>query len=221
MKKLFLVCSILFATATLAQAQTAKFGIRGGANISNLSGDLQNEDLFKNKIGFHAGATLNFGIVGDFFSIQPELLYSVKGFKYDEKVPVLLGVGNPGYREGHVNYNYLDLPILARIKAGPLYFEAGPQVAYLIGVNNQVKTYSSNGTLVSESSSQRSKEGLSDFEAGYAAGIGFASNNGISFGLRYNGNFSDFVKNDVNFGGDVSNARHSIIMVTVGFTVGN
>ncbi len=210
----------MLSAFSFAQAQTASFGIRGGANITNLSGDLQNEDLFKNKIGFHAGATLNFPVIGNFLSIQPELLYSVKGFKYDEKVPVLLGLGNPGYREGHVNYNYLDLPVLARIKAGPLYFEAGPQVAYLLSVSNEVKTYNSNGTLVSETTRQKSKEGLSDFEAGYAAGIGLAANNGISFGVRYNGNFSDFVKEDVNFGGDVSNARHSVIMVTVGFTIG-
>ncbi|TXK36671.1 PorT family protein [Pontibacter qinzhouensis] len=214
MKKLFLVLSIVFSVATFAQAQTATFGIRGGANISNLSGDLQNEDLFRNKIGFHAGATLNFTVIGNFLSIQPELLYSVKGFRYDDDITIL----NRRY-EGSVNYNYLDLPVLARIKAGPLYFEAGPQASYLLSVNNKTKTFVNN-ELQSTQVSKGSKEGLSDFEVGYAAGIGLAAANGISVGLRYNGSFTDFVKEDVNFGGSADNARHSVIMLTLGYSFG-
>ena len=215
MKKLLLLVFAI-ATVSVAQAQTTSFGVRGGANISNLSGDLKDEGMFKNKVGFHAGATLNFGIVDDFFSIQPELLYSVKGFKNSESETTLLG--NTRRREGNVNYNYLDLPVMARIKAGPLYFEAGPQASYLLSVNNETKTYL-NGNLQSTSRDEKSKEGLSEFEVGYVAGIGLASNNGISLGVRYNGAFSDFVKDDVNFEGDLTNARHSVIMVTLGFTL--
>lgn len=204
-------------TAFAAQAQTATFGVRGGANISNLSGDLRDEDRFENKVGFHAGIMANFGIVEDFFSIQPELLYSVKGFKNEDSEFSLLGQN--WRREGKVNYNYLDLPVLARIKAGPLYFEAGPQASYLLSVNNETRTYR-NGTLQTTNRDQKSKEGLSEFELGYAAGIGFTSrNNAISFGVRYNGAFSDFVDRDVNFEGDLTNARHSTFMVTVGLAL--
>ncbi len=204
-------------TAFAAQAQTASFGVRGGANISNLSGDLRNEDRFENKVGFHGGIFANFGIVDDFFSIQPELLYSSKGFKNEESEYTVL---NQTYRrEGKSNYNYLDLPVLAKIKAGPLYFEAGPQASYLLSVNNETKTYI-NDNLQSTNRDEKSKEGLSEFEVGYAAGIGFTSrNNAISFGVRYNGSINDFVKEDVNFEGDLTNARHSLFMVTVGFGI--
>jgi hypothetical protein len=217
MKKLLLMFVFAVSTAFAAQAQTASFGIRGGANISNLSGDLRDENRFENKVGFHAGIMANFGIVDDFFSIQPELLYSVKGFRSEDS-EVSLPLFNRR-REGKVNYNYLDLPVLARIKAGPLYFEAGPQASYLLSVNNETKTYV-NGTLQSSNTNEKSKSGLSEFEVGYAAGIGFTSaNNAISFGVRYNGAFSDFVKEDVNFDGDLTNARHSTFMVTVGFAI--
>ncbi|WP_224744324.1 porin family protein [Pontibacter aquaedesilientis] len=217
MKKLLFMFVFAVATAFAAQAQNASFGIRGGANISNLSGDLRDEDRFENKVGFHAGIMANFGVVDNFFSIQPELLYSVKGFKNEDSEVTLLG--QTRRREGKVNYNYLDLPVMAKIKAGPLYFEAGPQASYLLSVNNETKTYI-NGNLRSTNTDEKSKSGLSEFEVGYVAGIGFTSaNNAISFGVRYNGAFSDFVKEDVNFDGDLTNARHSTFMVTVGFAM--
>jgi hypothetical protein len=217
MKKLLLMSVFAVSTAFAAQAQTASFGVRAGANISNVSGDLRDENRFENKVGFHAGVTANFGIVEDFFSIQPELLYSVKGFKNESSEFTLLG--QTRRREGKVNYNYLDLPVLAKIKAGPLYFEAGPQASYLLSVNNETKTYI-NDNLQSSNTNEKSKDGLSEFEVGYVAGIGLTSkNNAISFGVRYNGAFSDFVKKDMNFEGDLTNARHSTIMVTFGFAL--
>ncbi|MDX5420331.1 MAG: PorT family protein [Hymenobacteraceae bacterium] len=220
MKKLLLMFVFAVSTAFAAQAQNASFGVRGGANISNLSGDLRDEERFENKVGFHAGVMANFGIVENFFSIQPELLYSVKGFKHEDSEFTLPLLGQVRRREGKVHYNYLDFPVLAKIKAGPLYFEAGPQASYLLSVNNETKTYDGNGNLIASNTDSKSKSGLAEFEVGYAAGIGFTSaNNAISFGVRYNGAFSDFVKEDVNFDGDLTNARHSTFMVTVGLAL--
>lgn len=215
MKKLFIIGAMLLAGATATQAQSG-FGIRGGANMSNLSGDLDNEDNFENKWGFHGGITYNIGIVDNFFSIQPELLYSQKGFK---NADTEFEAGGFTYkRTGKVNYNYLDLPVMAKIKAGPLYFEAGPQASYLVGVNNETKTYL-NGELQSTSRDEKDKDGLKEFEFGYGAGVGFALGNSVNLGVRYNGSISDFVDEDVNFDGDITNARHSTIMFTLGLTI--
>lgn len=220
MKKIFFAAALLIGSFTVAQAQ-ATFGIRGGANLTNLSGDLRNEDQFENKVSFHSGVTLNFPVVENFFSIQPELLYSRKGFKNsDETFNNLLL--QERRREGRVNYSYLDLPVLAHVTTGPMYFELGPQLGYLLSVKNETEVYDGNGNLIARSESEKSKEGLSEFEMGYAAGIGFVSSNGISLGIRYNGAFNDFVKEDVNFEGDLTNARHSVFMLTLGlrFTSG-
>jgi len=219
MKKLLFAFAFVLASMTAAQAQSG-FGIRGGVNLSNVSGDLRDEDRFENKFGFHAGITYQLAIVEDFFSIQPELLYSQKGFKNneDEFQSDLLNINVR--REGTVNYSYLDLPVLAKIKAGPLYFEAGPQASYLLSVNNKTKTYN-DGELQDSDNDPESLDGLKRFELGYAAGIGLASNNGISIGLRYNGSFADFVDEGVNYGDfdeDLTGARNSVIMLTVGFT---
>lgn len=217
MKKLFIIGAMLLAGATATQAQSG-FGLRGGANLSNLSGDLDNEDNFENKWGFHGGITYNIAVVDNFFSIQPELLYSQKGFK-NADVTFTDPITNNSYRRvGKVNYNYLDLPVMAKIKAGPLYFEAGPQASYLVGVNNQTKTYI-NDVEDTSSRDEKNKDGLKEFEFGYGAGVGFAFGNSLSLGVRYNGSLSDFVDEDVNFEGDITNARHSTIMFTLGLNI--
>lgn len=216
MKKLFLAVTILLASISVTEAQSG-FGIRGGGNLSNLSGDLKNEDRYENKVGFHAGVFLNFPVADGFFSVQPELIYSQKGFKNSE-VEFTDLLGNDYRREGKVNYNYLDLPVLARISAGPLYFEGGPQASYLLNVNNQTKEYY-NGNLRSSATTERDKDGMQEFELGYVAGVGLSTASGISIGVRYTGAFTDFVKTDSDqyFNGDLGNAKHSVLMLTLGF----
>lgn len=218
MKKILFAFVFVLGSFAAAQAQSG-IGIRGGANFSNLDGDLRDEDRFENKLGFHAGLTFGIPVIENFFYIQPELLYSQKGFKNNEN-EFLLNALNIR-REGKVNYNYLDLPVLAKIKAGPVYFEAGPQASYMLSANNTTKTYYDD-ELQSSSVDEKSLDGLRRFEIGYAAGVGFATNSGISLGVRYNGSLTDFVnENPENyFEGDLTNARHSTIMATVAFTFG-
>ncbi|MHA6249820.1 porin family protein [Pontibacter sp. CAU 1760] len=218
MKKLLFSLALAFGSFAAANAQSG-IGIRGGANFSNLEGDLKNESRYENKLGFHAGLTFGIPVVPDFFFIQPELLYSNKGFKYeDSQVTTPIGSGT---REGEMNYNYIDLPVLAKIKAGPIYFEAGPQASYLLSVKNKINE-EVNGQPFSSSTTERDIDGFKRFEVGYAAGVGFATRSGISLGMRYNGSLTDFVDNNPEeyFEGDLTNARHSTIMATIGFTFG-
>ncbi|WP_242693446.1 porin family protein [Sabulibacter ruber] len=212
MKKLFILAFAVIASYA-AQAQST-FGIKGGLNYSNLSGDLKDEERFNNKVGFNAGVYFNAPVIGDFFSIQPEVLYSNKGYKFDDKVETTL-LGEEYRYEGSANFNYIDVPVLARIKAGGLFFEAGPQVSYLLSVNDKTKTFR-NGEEVDRNVSEKSKSGYSDFEVGYAAGLGFATANGFSLGLRYNGAFTDLT-DDTPARGDFKDARHSLFQLQLGF----
>ena len=62
------------------QAQTT-LGVKGGINISTVNTDLPDfENLTDSKTGFVGGVYANFAL-GGVFAIQPELLYSEKGFK--------------------------------------------------------------------------------------------------------------------------------------------
>ncbi|WP_162051491.1 porin family protein [Pontibacter pamirensis] len=215
MKKLLLSFFAL-ATVYTAEAQ-ASFGVRAGGNLSNLSGDVTDDSRFNNKFGWHAGLTANFPIVEGFFSIQPELYYTNKGFKNEEED---FEFNNLTYnREGSVNYNYLELPILARIDAGPLYFEGGPTAAYLLSVKNNTDTFVA-GSPEPLAVNRSSTEGLTRFELGYAAGVGFGMQSGLSLGVRYVGSFTDFASDAPSdyFQGDLVNARNSVFMLTLGFT---
>ncbi|MBC6992300.1 MULTISPECIES: porin family protein [Hymenobacter] len=230
MKKTTVVLATLFSAAAFssAHAQGVRLGLRAGANYSNLTGNIQNENTYNNKVGFMGGVILNADLSGDgFLSIQPEVLYSQKGFenKPTEYTNTLLGVGYTQKREGKVNYNYLDVPVLLKINAGGLIFEAGPQYSYLLSSNNETKTTTTrlpNGTpSVSEAENKNDVSGLKRSELGYAAGIGYQADNGLSLNLRYTGAFSDFVKSDngTYFDGDLKNARHSAFQLSLGYLI--
>ncbi len=212
MKKIVLFVAAAFSI-NFAQAQSGpSFGLKAGVNYSNLSGDLK-EDRYENKVGFVGGVTANFPLMSDgFLSVQPELLFSQKGYKYND-TEFKIGADNFKYT-GKVNYNYLDLPIMLKVKAGGLFFEAGPQVSYLLGIKNNTKA-SKNGDTFDQGSKKINKDDLAEIEIGYAAGVGFQAANGVSLGLRYNGSISDLAKDNGN--DELANARHSTFQLTLGF----
>jgi hypothetical protein len=227
MKKSALVVAALSVAAayTSAQAQDIRLGLRAGANYSNLAGDIKNESTYNNKVGFLGGVMLNVGLMGDnFLSLQPEVLYSQKGFenKPTEYTSIL---GSTQKREGSVNYNYLDVPVLLKVNAGGLVVEAGPQYSYLLSANDQTKvttTSALGGTpTTTESQNKKDLSSLNRNELGYVFGVGYQADNGVSLNLRYNGAFSDFVKNDDNtyFNGDLKNARHSAFQLSLGYLI--
>ena len=225
MKKTAFLATALLATAAIssAQAQDIRFGLRAGANYSNLAGNIQNESTYNNKIGFMGGVMLNVPLLADgLLSLQPEVLYSQKGF--ENKPTEYSSILGKQKREGSVNYNYLDVPVLVKIKASGLVFEAGPQYSYLLGANNQTKTTTTptfGNPSVTDAQNKTDVSGLNRNELGYVAGVGYETTNGLSLSLRYTGAFSDFVKNDNStyFNGDLKNARHSAFQLSLGYLI--
>lgn len=215
-KQLVILATFLTAVAAAptVHAQGIRIGVKGGANLSNLSGDLTNEDRYENKFGFHGGVMLNVGLLDDgFLSIQPEVLFSQKGFTYaDDEFTI---GGNRFKYDGDVTYNYIDVPVLLKIKAGSVYFEAGPQYSYLLKVKNDFKI-TSNGNPVTQTSNTSDLDNINRNEIGYAAGLGYQSEGGFLFGLRYNGSFTDFGKDGYQ-DADTRNARNSVFQASVGF----
>lgn len=218
MKKTFiflLLVSLLNASALRAQA--IKFGVKAGVNYSNISGDVLNQDQYKSKFGVHGGLMLNIGLVNDgFLSVQPEVLFSQKGFKYADTE---LNVGADKYRyTGKVTYNYIDIPVLLKITTSGLYFEAGPQFGYLASISNDVAV-TKNGQIVSSNQNYGNLDNAKRSEIGYAAGLGYQSESGPMIGLRYNGGLTDFAKDGYQ-GGNFKNARNSVFMLSVGYMLG-
>ncbi|GAB3202545.1 hypothetical protein ABID22_002687 [Pontibacter aydingkolensis] len=192
MKKTLILFLLALTTITAqAQMQAPALGIRAGANYSGFSGD--NADNLDRMFGFHAGITSQFYLTSDnFFAIQPELLFSTKGAESKDD--------NTKWK-----ISYLDVPVLARVNAGPLYFEGGPQASFRVGGDIEV-----GGNNVVDDLDMFKRTSF-----GYAAGIGLATPLGVSVGVRYNGDISKLYDDD-----SVSDARNNVFMLTLAYMFG-
>jgi hypothetical protein len=197
MKKLILSLGLLTGISVAAQAQTgARFGIKAGASLTNFTG--KNVDGSANKFGFNGGVVANFGI-SDMFSVQPEVLYSMKGAKADGS-------------DDRINLNYIDVPILAKIATGEtgLFFELGPQVGFLASAKAKDNNVS-----------QDVKDSFKSVDFGYAAGVGFQVSSSAMIGLRYNGGFTNAPKAFDFFGTNVeAKAKNSAFQLYLGYMFG-
>ena len=119
-----------------ATAQVA-LGVRAGGNFATVNATETLDKLapdFKYTPGFDlAGvAEINFG---RYFALQPELHWTQKGFRFAETFDVPVGRFNvPAGADATFRTNYLELPVLAKLKLGndlvQAYAAAGPSVGY-------------------------------------------------------------------------------------------
>jgi hypothetical protein len=149
---------ILLLAVTAVSAQSARFGLKAGANISNFSGG--NFDAVKKKaiVGFHGGFFFNFGLGA--ISIQPEALISTQGAKIDSV---------SGSYDWRIIYATVPVMVKYRMASG-FYLEAGPQFGFKL--SEDVK----NETI------ENFAKGL-DLSAG--VGLGFQTKGGLGIGGRY------------------------------------
>lgn len=133
MKRLLLSVGIIsFALCdSLGQKTRDEFsiGIKVGSNYSNVFDSKGEQFVADGKYGLAAGAFLSLP-VGKLIGIQPEVIYSEKGFK---ATGAFLGSNYSATR----TTTYIDVPILLAIKPiSYLTILAGPQYSFLIKQNN-------------------------------------------------------------------------------------
>jgi len=143
MKKLFFIFLALAALCGHAHAQTESnvtdfreklmFGLKAGVNYSNVYDTEGNVFQSDPKLGLAAGAFIAIPI-GEFFGVQPEILFSQKGFKAKGSV---LGEAYSLTR----TTNYIDVPLLFCVKPSEfITILAGPQYSYLMKQKNSFET---------------------------------------------------------------------------------
>ena len=119
MKKTFLLLLLVITSGT-SQAQS--FGIKGGMNFSNFTGN--DADSFKGLSSFHIGTLKEF-IILNRLSFQPELLFSTQGVEVNE--------------DDNYKLNYFTLPLLVKIYISDAFsVHAGPQLGLLVGETKNV-----------------------------------------------------------------------------------
>ncbi|TGE26204.1 porin family protein [Hymenobacter metallicola] len=219
MKK-YAALALALASASAGYAQDAggfRIGVKAGATYSNLSGDNvtqitgsnYNSEIGSYKLGYNAGLSFSLPVSSDgFFSIAPELLYNRKGYEIQstQKSGLPAGVAKVETEQQRV-LHYLDVPVLAKINAGGLFFELGPQVSYLFGskVKQQTTTKYTNGDKdkVEDNSGfldytgatrdEADKSDLAQFDIAGVAGLGYMTEGGLSLGLRYARGFNSVI----------------------------
>lgn len=179
MKKLFLGAAIAMSSLTFAQ----QFGIKAGMNVSSLSSEegLENQ---KSKIGFNAGLFMNAPIAAN-FSIQPELIYTQYGDKYNANV---LG-NNYSFTR---NLDYIAVPVMFQYNATPsFYLEAGPEFGLLVSAKNKLTNQDTNNVI---DESRNYKDDLNSFNFGLGLGAGYYFTPNIGLTARYVAGFTDIAK---------------------------
>ena len=204
MKKIFILAIALLSSAGIANAQSTdkpiKFGVKAGANFSNIIKDNGNNS-FKTDylVGYHAGITLDIKLL-DNLAFTPEALYSTKGYKSTSSVG-----------EFTQTTHFIDIPILASIKlGGGLNLVAGPQVSFLMSTKNTFETgFGTAEQKIVEDDSNRFRKSL----VGGVIGFRYDFSNKIGLNGRY---ALDFQKNNENGSSQTPEYKNQVFQVGLG-----
>jgi len=202
---------LLFTTVKAQQQQTStesdmatKFGIKGGLNLTNLhSNNFADNNL---KAGFNAGIFSKIPVTPG-FSIQPELLYSVKGNKSDYNNFI------EGSGEYRFNLGYVELPLLAVVNLAKNFsIHGGGYAAYLAYAD--IKDVNNNGNI--NGITDLNENNFNRWDFGLAGGVAFDIEH-FTLGARYNYGLVDIGKSG-NFSSSVlGNAKNNGLSIYVGF----
>jgi len=181
------------------------FGVKAGMNYANISGP-ESENEWENRMALVAGAFFTFN-VGKIFALQPEILYSQKGLKWDEQFQF------EGKDFKATTYmDYLDIAALAKVfipvtsnSAFRINLFAGPYVG--LKLRGKLK-YEWGGE-----SAERDLEDLKSQDVGlvFGGGFDFAVGSGrLSVDARYGMSLSSISK--------VEDMKNQVFSVLLGYS---
>lgn len=193
-KTIFTLLFTIIAFAGFSQV-SVNFGPKVGLNLSaiNVENNRVNTDL---KAAWHVGVFANIRIGR--FGIQPEVMYSMQGSEYKDKV-----VGNAKY-SGKAVLGYINIPIMAKyyIFRG-LNIELGPQFGFMATGKDK---WERNGSDASGTTTLKGDGVTNTFDFSICGGLGYDFAFGLVVGARYNlgtTSISDFMT-DLNRVGQIS-----------------
>src|SRR5690554_996724 len=186
MRKLFFIVLIGILGVEVSSAQELDLGLKAGANFSNFS-DTKGLDM-SSKTGFQVGAfaAIRMGNI----AIQPELLYSQQGAKFDHN---------------KINMDYVNVPVMFKYYLFQgLNIQAGPQFGFI--VDDNVKNSISSGAEARE------------FDVSGLVGIGLDLPFGFCLDGRYNFGLSDSIKSTSEGVNLINPGKNSVFTVSVGYS---
>jgi opacity protein-like surface antigen len=187
-----------------------RFGVMAGVNSSTIALDPEQEGVAR-RTGFIGGVYLNFPL-GATLSVQPELLYSMKGADSDDDID------DPA----DFHQDYLELPVLLRadFAAGSAvrpYLFAGPTFSYRVRCNVSGQGISIDCDEFTDTPGEDIPE-FKKFDLGAALGggvtFGVGTGSALNLGVRYTLGASSFT--DPAPGNEGDEAKNRALSFTVG-----
>jgi hypothetical protein len=196
MKNFFLIGFIFLSGSSFGQGLMARlsFGLKAGTNYSNFTNgtyrnytngnyNFNNLKLSTNGLfGFHAGAIVNFKIIGG-LSFQEEFLFSTQGAQ----------VQTYTFTKENLKIYYMTVPLLLKYRTiWGIYIEGGGQVGF---------------PIKEETGNQSVSNFTKKMDLAGVGGLGYQMKCGLGFGARYVAGISkvgDF--NSSNISPDYKNA---------------
>jgi hypothetical protein len=232
MKKVFFIAFFLCIWYGSQAQTTLQIGVKAGSNYSTVAGDVATytnskdsdriylqRDKVEGILGVHAGV---FAIkpLSERFSLRAEILYAGKGYIFTQTRETVEMFGDKVEEEYRFRSHYIDVPLLAQLKAGNFYLEAGPALSFLIAAQEDLKqTYTSpewpEQTTEERHDRTSSTKGTSKVNLGYAVGAGYELPNGMGIGLRYSSDLSSIAKNKYN--GQPVKARNTMVHLSLSY----
>jgi Outer membrane protein beta-barrel domain len=160
MKNLCLPIVILLLSLS-ATAQTG-VGVKGGLNSYALTSNVDDKSYISAP---HFGVFAQINIT-EYFSVQPELVYSKQGNGYETN----------GVKESS-NLDYINIPVMLQLNTKKGFsFEAGPELGFLMSAK-----YKEDGTVKRDI-----KQSFKGTNLSLGLGLVYRTKIGIGFGFRYN-----------------------------------
>lgn len=187
MRRLFLIVLFGILGVGVTSAQELDFGLKAGLNYSDFM-NVKGTDM-SSRTGYQIGAFagIKLGKIG----IQPELLYSQQGAKFDHN---------------KINLNYVNVPILLKYYlVSGLNIQVGPQFGFVVD-DNINKVFKGIGEDVK----------AEKFDLSGLVGVGIDLPFGIRVDGRYNFGLSKTIK--ANGGVEMIEPKNSLFSIAVGYS---
>ena len=190
----FIILTLLISITYCTSAQKIKYGIKGGVNFSKLTAAYQDEHTVTSDAAILPNAGVFADVKFNNISLQPALLLTGKGAKYDFSKSTVESA--PDHTQ--ISFYFLQVPINVLyhlpVKTNELFFGGGPYYAYCISTKSTLLTGETRSSYIQiPSETKRFKK--TDYGIGIIAGFKFA--NHIFLNANYDFGISDLgVNND-------------------------